>query len=272
MLIAFAGALYYIPLSISPSYSYDSNYRGFYVITNDSSILTPIDMSFEVDTTENPKLWFDYYYRAHENGTYNFIFLFPFEVAQSLTGLYPSNYTHTPYGTAIWMSRQIEIAGNDRALGYFEINNTFQSGAKGQYDLSFPIIWDYRPNVIVEDLRKDLGLNYNVPQVKLEFTLFISSSYDITQLNPQPSFHDPYYIGGRNQTLKKLVWNFEQLSSLQQQFIISCTDNDEISFLQNCAFGAGILLSIGSSLFVRTLYDKFKERDIQRQSSHKKRE
>jgi hypothetical protein len=266
-MLGLGGGLYIIPSSMAPSYSYNPNYRGFYVMTNDSSILIPENMTFEINTYENvKKLSFDYQYRVEEIGTYNFVFLFPFEVIKPLSDLYPLNYTLTPYGTAIWTSRQINYVGEaNRVIGYFAINNTFQSGKEGEYELSFPLIWEYRPNGVVEELKKNLGLNYNVPQVGLEFKLYVTSSYNIDQVNPEPIYYNPNAIGRGNETVKKLVWYFDGLDLLQKQFIIRCRDENLISLLNYYVLLAGIFVSIGGSLVVKTAYDKLKEREIKKQ-------
>lgn len=273
-LLAVGVLLFVLPDVSSPSYQYDSNYRGIFVITNDSSTINFHNLTLDINTVENPpELLVHYEFKVEIVGTYNCIIILPFDVIPP--ELYPYNefnYSSTPFGTAFWAKMYIDNPEIEQSrLAKFAIKNTFQSGENGDYIFSLPLTWDYEYNTQVEQLKKELDLNYNVPQPTLEIMLFISSEYDeITQLSPPPYSLISNFLTGNNKTSSKIVWKLNSLDESNQQFIVSCKDRDIIEWNQTCILVAGFFISAGIGFWATALYDKIKEKDIQKQLEQKK--
>lgn len=239
-----------------------SDLQGFAIAHNSTQNILPRSLYVRVVVfTDRPILYFRYAYVAYENGSYNFIFVFPFQVVQN-TGMNEAvHFNSTPYGSAIWTTREINnVANGSWSDDYFEaeffIDNTFQSGTRGDYTFTLPFIGGVGgASDVITQLQDSLNVTwYTDAEVELEF--IVPSRLHITQAYPQ-SFAGPdtlTIIG--NQTINKVRWTMAWPS---QQFTIICHDSDEASFYQDMLFFSGIFISIGASIVVRSAYDAAKK-------------
>jgi hypothetical protein len=264
LVTSIAGGGLFVTYQYGTSHVARSDLQGFAIAHNSTQNILPRSLYIRVAVlTERPILYFRYEYVVYENGSYNFIFVFPFQVVQN-TGLNEAvHFNSTPYGSAIWTTREINNVANgswsdDHIEAEFFINNTLQSGTRGDYTFTLPFIGGVGgASDVITRLRDSLRVIWYTPDAAVELEFIVPSRLHITQAYPQ-SFAGPdtlTIIG--NQTINKVRWTMAWPS---QQFTIICHDSDEASFYQAMLFFSGIFISIGVGIVVRSAYDAAKER------------
>ena len=247
----------------APSHSFNPNYRGFAIARNHTQSLIPYTLSVQVFvSSEKPKLYFRYDFAVAENGSYNFILIFPFNVTQMIRSTESMNFNVTPYGTAIWTKRQITDVGigwrGDYVWGDFYIVNTFQSGTRGDYIFALPFFGGVGGSSdIIDRLQDELNVVWHSPDARVELEFVVPSRFKITQAYPRTFLGpDTLEISG-NRTISRVQWS---LSWPDQQFTIFCQDKGEIAHYESLLFLSGLFLSVGASIIVRSAYDAAKEK------------
>lgn len=237
--------------------SYDPNYQGYGVATNNT--VTP--SVYDIWLSYSPSAFSFYYeYLATTNGTYNFIFVFPFKVTNTLEN--PENMSITPTKTGTILSSSLSLNGlnqshfSGQALSaYFEIANTFLSENRGTYTIVLPFgggdIYDQAFDAIQGNL-------WVLPNNEIPTDLYVSlpNSYSLTESIPTISDLNPFTNPITNMTVSSLHWNFPD--GLQNSVTVMCNDPQTINTLQNMPFWSGIFLGIGVSLIATTCYDSYK--------------
>lgn len=253
----------FVSYQYAPSYSFQPNYQGFAVARNYTQNIMPYFLRVRISTpTEQPVLYFRYDFSVAENGSYNFIFLFPFQVAQKISSTKSMNYNSTPYGTAVWLKNRVvdvDVGWKSKYIwGEFYVTNTFQSGTRGDYIFALPFIMGVGgPSDVIDELQRELKVAWHSPDVKVELEFTVPSRLQITQAYPQ-SFLGPdtLTITG-NRTINMVRWN---VSWPSQQFTVICRDNKETAYYQSILFLSGIFISIGAGVVVRSVYDAAREK------------
>lgn len=255
----------------APSYSFQPNYHGFGIAHNQTQSYIPYLLIVRVSLlTEKPILYFRYYFSVEENGSYNFIFFFPFAIFQKIGSTESLKFNSTPHGSAVWIRHQVLDVGSwksDYIWGEFYVNKTFQSGTRGKYSFALPFVMGVDGSNVIDQLQHELGLSWQSPAGRVELEFMVPSHLQIIQAYPQSfSGPDTLEIFG-NRTVNKVYWN---VSWLNQQFTIICRDGQEIAHYQSLLFFSGIFISIGSGLMVRSGYDAIKERSGKQHRSYSK--
>jgi len=264
LVTSIAGGGLFVTYQYGTSHVARSDLQGFAIAHNSTQNVLPHSIYMRVAVlSERPVLYFRYAYAVYENGSYNFIFILPFQVVQN-TGLNEAvHFNSTPYGSAIWTTREINNVANgswshDDFEAEFFIDNTFQSGTRGDYTFTLPLIGGVGGvSDVITQLRDSLNVIWYTPDAGVELEFIVPSRLHITQAYPQ-SFAGPdtlTIIG--NQTINKVRWTMAWPS---QQFTIICHDSDEASSYQAILFFGGIFISIGAGIMVRSAYDAAKKK------------
>jgi len=257
----------------APTYFLQPNYQGFAIAHNYTHNFLANFISISVFVlSQMPELSFRYYFSVEQNGTYNFIFIFPFKFFENINSTEGMNFNLTSYGTAVWLEYQVtNVSRNgksDYVWGNFWIANTFQSGTRGDYVFSLPFFGGVGSSNITEELQDRLNVAWHSPAGRVMLEFVVPSRFQITQAYPQvfsePS--DTLKFSG-NRTVNSVNWN---LGWLDQQFTIFCSDGQESSSYESVLFFSGLFLSIGASIMVESAYDASKKRIFSKNISKQK--
>ncbi len=240
----------------APSYSFQPSFSGFAVARNHTNI-TP-DRLRVIIGIEPATLFFQYSFACYENGTYNFLFIFPFNVTSKINSTQNMNFTATSVGSAIWLQyplNDVPQGGSHRDIfGDFLIENTFQSGTRGSYTFILPFGGAIKSEVI-GNRQSGLGVFFHTEKVELEFT--VPETFRIIQSFPGFLEGPEPFVTSTNRTMMSVKWIFDELRG---SVTIYCEDPNERSSYESWLFLGGIFLSLGMSITVTTIYDFFKER------------
>jgi hypothetical protein len=184
LLITFgAGGGLFLLYQYAPSYSFNPNYRGFAIARNSSLTINPYFMVLRISVLgDMPILYFRYDFAVGENGTYNFIFIFPFRVADEIGSSEGLNVISTEYGSAIWLKHQVVDVQtgwkSQYVWGEYYIENTFQSGSRGDYFFALPLFLGVGgASETLDTLQSELGIVWHSPDVRVELEFIISSRF-----------------------------------------------------------------------------------------------
>jgi hypothetical protein len=244
--------LFYVSIN-SPTYSYDPYYQGFGVARNSTTIPSFFVINFVVDP---PELVFEYFYTAQTNGTYNFIFVFPFHVTSIIRNSTNMMVNSTNTCTVISLRLDSIKQGSQEIWADFEIKRTFLSANRGLYTVVPPFGRGISDGAYDSAYRK-LGVGLNPLDATVELYVSLPNSYSYTESVPTITDMNPFVNQITNKSLTSLHWVFTEL---QNSVTIMCTDQSEIDYLQNVTFWSGILFGIGFSLMLNTVYDAYKKR------------
>lgn len=253
----------YWSYQVAPNYSQELQYDNFFVVTNESSNFRPTEFFVWTKVFEEPTLQFEYDFSITANGTYNFIFHFPFKIIEKIDSTNGMNFNATPYGTAVWVSYQIDDVQEEESHhvgGYYIVADTFRSGQRGNYVFSLPLIHGSSSIETVDKLKEELDVSWQYTNTPVSIGLYVSSSLQFTQFYPEPDSLDSYVWGRNNKTINRINWYIDGFHELQKRFTVFCEDRTEISNYQFMLFISGVFISIGASLIVTSAYDYFKER------------
>jgi len=125
------GLLPYWIFAGAPNYSFKPGFSGFGIARNETTVL-PTLMVVGLGA-EPPELWFEYFCACSMNGTYNFLFFFPFKIVSEEGNSTDISFRATQTGSAVWLSLNINdvyLGSRDIEIwGDLSIENTFQSGS-----------------------------------------------------------------------------------------------------------------------------------------------
>jgi hypothetical protein len=141
-----------------------------------------------------------------------------------------------------------------RIWGSFRIAQTFLSGSHGLYTVVLPFGGGIKSEVF-DTIQKKLQVGLYFPDTTINLYVNLPSSYSYTQSIPAIADLNSFIDPTTNKSLTSLHWT---LNELQNSVTIMCTDQSEIINLQNKTFWSGILVGIGSSLILNTVYDASK--------------
>lgn len=256
---AFSGAILVYPSLRPYNYRLDPNYSGFEVFVNKTNI-SPVNPDLIVILSIEPnELYFQYFFNCEEVGTYNFLFVFPFNLTEKMSTTENVSFKSTPYGSAVWLQYVINETGSYNIFGKFVIEETFKSGSGGSYMFVLPFGFGFRLET-VGNLRNELNVTsddaYN--QVEVSFVTPFPK-YRIVQTFPQMHY-GPSPMPGREREIAGARWMFEE--ELQESINIYVESPEEISNNQNSLFLGGILLGFGINIGARVAYDYVKERAL----------
>lgn len=247
----------------APNYSQELQYDYFFVVANQSSNFQPTKFHIFLNMFDDSRLQFDYEFSITDNGTYNFIFHFPFKIIEKIDSSNGMNFTVTPYGTAVWVSYEIADVHeeeNHHVSGYYKIADTFRSGQRGNYVFSLPLTFSSSSFEPIDSLKDELGVSWQYTNTEISIGLYVPSSLQFTQYFPEPDSLDSYMWGKSNKTINRINWYLDGFHELQKRFTVFCEDQTEISKFEFMLFISGIFISIGSSLMVTSTYDYFKKK------------
>jgi len=258
MIIAFLGG--FIPLYVffnAPNYSFQPNFSGFGIARNQTYI-SPLRFVLSI-TTGPPELYFSYSFSCAENGTYNFLFWFPFKIVSEASSKVDMSFNATAKGSAVWLQYQVDNVHygwtGQQISGVFSIENTFQSGTRGSYMFVLPFGLGV-PHELVRKIQMDLGIPFVTPSASIDLSFGVRVGYLITQTFPQHSVGPNTWTTPTNRTITKVGWNPKELSD---SITVYCQNPNEMAIYQSFLFIGGLGLGIGVPIVTTTLYDATKE-------------
>ncbi len=270
-LVLSIGAVLILRYFYAPTHYYQPEKRGFGVAFNHTRLISPNWYSIEIFVKQDvAELLFYYSFEVVENGSYNFIFVFPFDVIAKIESTEGMNFTKTPYGTAFSLKYEISdvITGKkgDIINGRFQIENTFQSGTKGEYSFTLPLASGIPSCPEIDSLNAEMGVWWHTPAGAVSLIFVVPENLRITQMYPLTNVTGPNtnYSSYYNITTTYVKWD---LYWLEQHFTIVCTDSDEKQKYEAILFLSGILISAGVSLLVKTGHDYLKAKLSEKQVS-----
>jgi len=233
------------------------NYSGLGTLVNKTNV-SPY-LLVVIASAEPNELFFQYYFNCDENGTYNFLLSFPFNMSRKISSQ-PENMSFnysSSYGTAIWSQYYSNGTGSRSISGNFEIEDTFRSGSGGYYTFVLPFGFGVNSQEIFGNLTSELNVTF-APGVRTDLYFNVDSSkYEITQTFPERKG------GWLTMPDRPINWTgaaWELQEGLSQSFIIYCRNPGEIRGGQVFLFLGGVILSIGIQIAIGGGYDLAKER------------
>ncbi len=261
LIVSYVGFWFSFASVSAPSFFNNSNFRGFGLITNDTESLS--DSMMIVLRISNPSsLYFNYVFESRMNDTYSFVFWFPFRINGIKSNPQNMSISPTDSGSVVSLSYNTPITywtnggvPTQKIEGWFNIDNTFTSGSKGVYTITLPFGMGVDSEVFDRTARQlnvtyfsssnvilhiDLPYNYGVADIFPQLSTGLQSWTPSTSSNP----------------INTLEWNFKTLS---ETVIVRYEDNLAIGFHENALFAGGIILGVGSSIFLTAFYDWAKD-------------
>jgi len=210
-------------------------------------------------TTGPAELSFYYSFSCDQNGTYNFLFWFPFKITSKTSSKVDMSFNATAKGSAVWLQHQVDNVHygwtGQQISGVFSIENTFQSGTRESYMFVLPFGLGV-PHELVRKIQMDLGVPFVTPSASIDLSFGVRRSYLITQTFPQHSVGPNTWTTPTNRTITKVGWNPKGLSD---SVTIYCQNPNETAIYQSFLFIGGLCLGIGAPIVTTTLYDATKE-------------
>jgi hypothetical protein len=246
---------FYVVFVTAPVYSFKTGYSGFGIAHNESII--PMLMTVGV-AINPPELWFDYYFSCYMNGTYNFIFAFPFNIMRQIRVSENMSTKSTPHGSAIWLQcrvNNVSSYGLDHEIwGDFAIENTFQEGTRGSYTIILPFGMGISPEV-TEDLWQALKVPFYSGDINVTLYVALPGGFRPTTMFPPNSRGPELYKTPFNVTIDSTEWD---AGRLQNSVTIEAIDVNEKPIYDNIPFTSGILFGIGVQLMFTIGYDSIR--------------
>lgn len=238
-------------------YSFEPNTQGFAIARNYTTNIFPSTMRITVSAySDIDKMHFRYDFRVTENGSFNFIFIFPFKVERILGSTDGLKSNVTSHGTAIWIKHRIEDVGiygrSAHIWGELQIADTFLSGSRGDYVFGLPFFGGVGgSSEIIDDLQDQLGVSWFSPDGRVELEIRVPFDYQVIQAFPQP-FSGPDTMNITGRIINRVYWDVEWLD---QQYTIICRNQEEATMYESMLFFGGIFISIGGGLMIQSSYD-----------------
>jgi len=247
----------YLILISAPTYSFTPGFSGFGIARNDTFVSpTMMVVGFGSDP---PELWFQYFFQYAANGTYNFVFAFPFYITSEKGASGNMSFRATSRGSAVWLryeATNVYSGGQSGEIwGVFSIENTFQSGTRGLYAFILPFGMGINPEVF-GNLQHELGIGLHTPDVNISLQVGLPSRYKITGTFPPVSAGPNVWVIPTNRSIVTIECMH---ATLQDSVTILCEDPNEISLYESLPFISGVFLGIGVPIITRTIYDAVKE-------------
>jgi hypothetical protein len=253
ILVIVIGVDLYILYVNAPNYRSDPNLSGFGVARNQTGIYPSF---FVVIVSIDPdELFFQYYFTCDTQGTYNFLFVFPFKIKSILDSTLGINFNSTSRGSAVWISYPVSHEGSYNVYGQFEIEDTFRIGTQGSYIFLLPFGRGIHPDVI-GNLQSELRVTFFSPDnSQIDLSFLVPDSFQILQTIPPTKGAPESMPSAYRKTMTGVSWGFTQL---RDSIAIYCQKPDEIRRYQTLLFFSGLFISIGGEIFVTLLYDYVK--------------
>lgn len=241
----------------APVYSFKAGYSGFGIAHNDSIIPVSMTVGLAVNPSE---LWFDYYFVCYANGTYNFIFAFPFYITRQYSASEKMSTRSTPHGSAVWLQYMADNVSSlglgHQIFGDFYIENTFQEGTKGLYTIILPFGMG-----IDFDVTLDLWQSLKVPFYSgdVNVTLYVALPVGFkpsTTFPPNRGLEYPPSHSNVTQVQPSLTWD---VGTLQNSVTIEAVDTEEKSSYDIIPFTSGILFAVGLQFTFTIGYDSIRK-------------
>lgn len=256
-IIALFGGMIYYQFANAPNYFFKSGFSGFGIARNDTDI-TPDRMIVGIGI-EPPELWFQYFFTCSANGTYNFFFVFPFNITTQRFASETMSYNSTPYGSVVYLQHDVNNVTSgwlsQEIFADFWIENTFKTGTRGAYTFILPFGMGVHSEAY-QDVWKELKVGFHSPDANITLQVGLPSHFRLVNAFPPVSRGPNRWTTPYNNTIDSMEWQFV---TLQDSVTIQTEDGDEISYYENLPFVSGLLLSIGIPTIVATAYDAIKE-------------
>ena len=250
----------FIPLFLfynAPNYSFQPNFSGFGVARNETNI-SPNFFVLSI-TIRPPELYFYYSFSCCENGTYNFLFWFPFKIISKTSSTMNMSFNATSRGSAVWLRYQVDNVGygwvNHQFSGVFSIENTFQSGTRGSYMFVLPFGLGI-PGELIWNIQRELKVPFTTTSANIDLSFGVPSGYHITQTFPPHTVGPNTWTTRSNRTITKVGWNPRDL---RDSVTIYCQNPNEIALYQSFLFIGGLCLGIGFPIMTTPVYDTVKK-------------
>jgi hypothetical protein len=254
---AVLGGIIYYQFVNAPNYSFKSGFSGFGIARNDTDI-SPDRMIIGIGI-DPPELWFQYFFGCSANGTYNFFFVFPFNITDKRFTSENMSFNATPYGSVVYLRHHVDNVTSgwlfQEISGVFWVENTFQTGSRGSYTFILPFGMGVHAEAY-QDVWRELKVGFHTPDARITLQVGLPSRFKLVNVFPPVSRGPNRWTTPDNRTIDSVEWEFE---TLQNSVTIQTEDRGEIVFYENLPFISGLLLSIGIPTMITTIYDAIKE-------------
>jgi hypothetical protein len=277
LILCLGGLLPYVIYYTAPTYTTKpSDYGGFAIARNETNIIPQsISLSLNVDSST---ALFNYGCEFTAEGTYNFVFVFPFHINQitgplccaylspnstkGFVGYNTYNISTTEWGSVIWLSYENT---NDFIKPSIEfqmtLDQTFLSGCRGSYSLTLPFQENFIPTVMIQEPFEEFGFNSFEPLNCSMYLQVYGLPTDAVLTGNSPQLSQNLRTGSNPlisalDTTTYVTWNVKELDD---NFIINYHSPSEVDRYQNLLLIGGIFLGIGTSVTITVAYDWLKQ-------------
>jgi hypothetical protein len=254
LIITSSGVLLLYTYYNPQTFSTNPYYHGFGIARNDTAIPSIMTIGFVVDPAE---FSFQYFFETMVNGTYNFIFVFPFHV-RSIVGESENmsmSVNTTDTCTVISVNLNSTQFSSGKISGDFMIDQTFLSDNRGIYTIVLPF-GNGIDNKIYGKIQNDLDVSLHVPDAPIDLYVSLPNAYSWTESFPSMVGMNPFINPFSNKSVTSLYWNFDKL---QNSVTIKCDNQFEIGVYGYYLFISGIFLGVGIPLMMTAYYDSLKK-------------
>ena len=211
VIVTSIGGYWFYSYANPPTLSSDPNYQGFAIARN--STINPIAMNIELEVNPS-ELSFQYFYNAQLNGTYNFIFVFPFHVTGIVDesenmSINPTN-TCTVFSLSLNLTKNNEYWESEQISGDFMIAQTFLSGSRGLYTMVLPFSGGVGGETY-NTLQQKLEVGIYSPDAPITLGVILPAAYSVTESFPSMAGVNPYIMPFTNTSVMSLSWNFAEM-------------------------------------------------------------
>ena len=214
-----------------------------------------------------PGFSFQYFYTTPTNGTYNFIFEFPFDVTSSIpiysfsgTLLKPEYTSINSTNTCTVISASLNVNSSHlmdgEVWGNFNIAPTFLSGNRGLYTIVLPFGNPYNSKVFA-NIAGELNVSPFTPDVQINLNIILPHSDSYSGSFPSIAGMEPFTF--TNKPTTSIYWNFANLQNLEGSVTVEYENQSQIGNYENWTFLSGAFIGVGSSILITSIYDGFKK-------------
>jgi hypothetical protein len=237
-----------------PTFSSNPYYQGLGIAQNSTIMPNSLNIGLQVDP---PAFSFQYSYRTQVNGTYHFVFEFPFNVISTVRESEIMSVNSTDTCTVISVSLN-STQGSGDILGSFMIAPTFLSGSRGSYTIILPFGNPYNSEVFGK-IVQELGISPFQPDVQIELNIVLPQSSSGIESFPSMTGMKPFIGYLTNKPTTSLYWIFDSIQNLQDSVTVKYENQFQIGNYEQLNFFSGIFIGIGSSILISSVYDGLKK-------------
>jgi hypothetical protein len=253
VIITSIGVLFYSNAN-PPTFSSNPYYRGLGIVENSTIIPGTMYIGLQVNP---PAFSFQYFFITKVNGTYDFVFEFPFNVISKIRGTEGMSVNSTDTCTVISVSNNL-TQGSGEVWGQFTVSPTFLSGSRGLYTMVLPFGNPYNSEAFQKAV-SELQVSSLQPDAKIKLNIVLPHDYSWTESFPAMTGMEPFTYPLTDKPKTSLYWDFDNLQNIQGSVTVKYEDQSQIGNYANWNFLSGIFIGVGSSILTTSVYDGLKK-------------